>query len=234
MKDLCERTGLPRQAIHFYIQQGLVPEGEKSGRNMAFYGDEHVSRIKLVRQLQEERFLPLKAIRAVLGESQDRFTPAQRSMLLEVKERMGEAMPAPQSRYVDARELSKKSGVTPADLRQMISLGVVAGIEEGRGQNKTLRIAESDAWIVELWGEMRRAGFSEKLGFTPKDLAVIEEKLGELFDWETSTLAHRLEAIDPGVVSEMIQRALPILGTLLVRAHERKVRTFFAQIGDSE
>ena len=25
MKDLCEATGLPRQAIHFYIQQGLLP-----------------------------------------------------------------------------------------------------------------------------------------------------------------------------------------------------------------
>ena len=35
MKDLCELTGLPRQVIHFYIQQGLVPPGVKTGRNMA-------------------------------------------------------------------------------------------------------------------------------------------------------------------------------------------------------
>ena len=35
MKDLCDRTGLPRQVIHFYIQQGLLPEGQKTGRNMA-------------------------------------------------------------------------------------------------------------------------------------------------------------------------------------------------------
>ena len=33
MKDLCEATGLPRQAIHFYIQQGLLPAGRKTGRN---------------------------------------------------------------------------------------------------------------------------------------------------------------------------------------------------------
>ena len=30
MKDLCELTGLPRQAVHFYIQEGLVPEGDRS------------------------------------------------------------------------------------------------------------------------------------------------------------------------------------------------------------
>ena len=29
MKDLCEATGLPRQAIHFYIQQGLLPPGAR-------------------------------------------------------------------------------------------------------------------------------------------------------------------------------------------------------------
>ena len=42
MKDLCELTGLPRQVIHFYIQQGLVPEGHKTGPNMAYYGEEHL------------------------------------------------------------------------------------------------------------------------------------------------------------------------------------------------
>ena len=55
MKDLCERTGLERQVIHFYIQQGLLPEGKKTGRNMAYYGEQHVERVKLIRKLQHER-----------------------------------------------------------------------------------------------------------------------------------------------------------------------------------
>lgn len=58
-----ELSGLPRQAIHFYIQQGLLPEGEKTGRNMAYYSAQHVERLKIIRKLQQERFLPLKAIR---------------------------------------------------------------------------------------------------------------------------------------------------------------------------
>ncbi len=73
MKDLCERTGLLRQVIHFYIQQGLVPEGHKTGRNMAYYGEEHVERILLVRRLQHERFLPLRAIKALLNEQDEAF-----------------------------------------------------------------------------------------------------------------------------------------------------------------
>jgi DNA-binding transcriptional MerR regulator len=61
MKDLCEATGLPRQAIHFYIQQELLPPGRKTGRNMAWYTDEHIERLHLIKKLQHEQFLPLKA-----------------------------------------------------------------------------------------------------------------------------------------------------------------------------
>ncbi|MEM6956901.1 MAG: MerR family transcriptional regulator, partial [Myxococcota bacterium] len=61
MRDLCKASGLERQAIHFYIQQGLLPPGIKTGRNTAVYSSEHVERLHLIRQLKEERFLPLKA-----------------------------------------------------------------------------------------------------------------------------------------------------------------------------
>ena len=238
MKDLSEMTGLPRQAIHFYIQQGLVPEGKKTGRNMAWYGDVHVARIKLVKQLQNERFLPLRAIRAVLGETKDPFTPEQRTMLLEVKERLGDAIPPPATRYVDAAGVLARTGIREKELRQMMELGLVACIEDapvaatgGKRGAKRLRIAKDDVWMVETWGEVRKAGFSAKLGFSPKDLLVIEETLGKLFDWETETLTSRLSGLSPAEVGLMVQKALPLLNSFLVRAHERKVRTFFAQLG---
>ena len=85
--------------------------------------------------------------------------------------------------------------------------------------------------MVETWGEVRKAGFSAKLGFSPKDLLVIEETLGKLFDWETETLTSRLSGLSPAEVGLMVQKALPLLNSFLVRAHERKVRTFFAQLG---
>ena len=70
MKDLCERTGLGRQAIHFYIQRGLLPPGHKTGHNMAYYSEVHLERIQLIRKLQHERFLPLDAIKAILDEQE--------------------------------------------------------------------------------------------------------------------------------------------------------------------
>ena len=32
MGELCTLTGLPRQVIHFYIHEGLLPEGTKTGK----------------------------------------------------------------------------------------------------------------------------------------------------------------------------------------------------------
>ena len=49
MRDLCEATGLDRQAVHFYIQQGLLPPGRKTGRNMAWYTHAHVERLDLIK-----------------------------------------------------------------------------------------------------------------------------------------------------------------------------------------
>ena len=92
MKDLCETTGLPRQAIHFYIQQGLLPPGQKTGRNMAWYADEHLDRLRLIKKLQHEQFLPLKAIKALFDGEDGVFSPRQHAFLAGVKEHVAESL----------------------------------------------------------------------------------------------------------------------------------------------
>ena len=49
MKDLADATGLDRQGIHFYIQHGLLPPGHKTGRNMAWYTEAHMERLRLIK-----------------------------------------------------------------------------------------------------------------------------------------------------------------------------------------
>ena len=52
--------------IKHYLREGLLPEPVKTSRNMAWYPREFVERVQLIKQLQEERFLPLKVIKEVL------------------------------------------------------------------------------------------------------------------------------------------------------------------------
>jgi DNA-binding transcriptional MerR regulator len=233
MKDLCERTGLDRQVIHFYIQQGLLPEGKKTGRNMAYYGERHVERIKLIRKLQHERFLPLKAIKALLEERDDAFSPEQQRMLSDVKAHLSFSS----AKGADARVVGDRPGtvaldealarhaLSPRDFDELVEVGMIAVIEDASGQR---HVSRDDLWMLELFGQLRAAGFARELGFTAQDFTMIDEAVTALFRRETVLLAKRLSHLPPPEIAAMVERALPILSAALVRAHDTKVRNFFA------
>ena len=46
--------------VRHYLREGLLPEPVKTSRNMAYYLPQFVARIRLIKQLQEERFMPLR------------------------------------------------------------------------------------------------------------------------------------------------------------------------------
>jgi DNA-binding transcriptional MerR regulator len=66
ISELAERAEVPVATVRHYLREGLLPEPVKTSKNMAYYPPEFVDRIRLIKQLQEERFMPLRVIREVL------------------------------------------------------------------------------------------------------------------------------------------------------------------------
>jgi DNA-binding transcriptional MerR regulator len=66
MAELSSRSGVPRETIHFYLREGLLPRPRKGGRTVAYYGEEHLDRLRIIRRLREEKYLPLAVIRRLL------------------------------------------------------------------------------------------------------------------------------------------------------------------------
>jgi DNA-binding transcriptional MerR regulator len=234
MKDLCELTGLERQAIHFYIQQGLLPAGKKTGRNMAWYGPEHVERIQLIRRLQHERFLPLKAIRAMLHQQEDAFSPAQRRLLLDVREHLAPALGGPAPGHVEppveALPLLERAKLERVDLDELASVGLLHVREDEAGRPL---IAAGDVWLIELFGELRAAGCTRARGFTGADLSIYLRAIDGMFEAETHLLAERMQGEPPAVTAQMVARALPIINSLLGRYHLSLARNFFTVMPDT-
>lgn len=233
MKDLCERTGLLRQVIHFYIQQGLVPEGYKTGRNMAYYGDEHVERILLVRRLQHERFLPLRAIKALLNEQDEAFSPAQRQFVNEVKLRLSQSLGARAARPSTVRvdELVEKLGIEWKDVDELIDLGLVGSTEEPLVDGRAVRvIARDDVWILETFAQFRALGFTEEVGFGARDVAIYAEAMSDLLVKETKLLAERLSKLPPDVAAQMVERAAPIIHSFLARYHDALMKNYLGTL----
>jgi len=233
MKDLCERTGLLRQVIHFYIQQGLVPEGHKTGRNMAYYSEEHLERILLVRRLQHERFLPLRAIKALLNEQDEAFSPAQRQFVNEVKSRLSQSLGARAMRPATVRvdELVTKLNVRARDVDELIEMGVVGATEERGADGQVHRvIARDDVWILETYAEFRTLGFTEVIGFGPRDIAIYAEAMSNLLAQETKLITERLSKLPVDRAAQMVERAAPLIHSFLARYHDALMKNYLATL----
>src|SRR5207245_1341048 len=86
MSELAERSGVSAGTIKHYLREGLLGNGEevrRTSRNMAYYPEEFVERIQLIKRLQEQRFMPLRVIREVVAEDPDRA-----ARLIELEDRI--------------------------------------------------------------------------------------------------------------------------------------------------
>ena len=65
-RDLAKLAGVSPATIKHYVNEGLIPKPLKTGKTMAYYDEACVARIKLIKKLQKEKFLPLDVIKRAL------------------------------------------------------------------------------------------------------------------------------------------------------------------------
>ncbi|SDN39173.1 MerR family transcriptional regulator [Geodermatophilus sp. DSM 45219] len=66
ISELARRAGVPVATVKYYLREGLLPPGELTGATRARYGEEHLSRLGLVRALLGPGGLSVATARAVL------------------------------------------------------------------------------------------------------------------------------------------------------------------------
>lgn len=225
MRDLCELTGLSRQTIHYYIREGLLDGGQKTGKNSALYTRAHVDRLRLIQKLKEERFLPLKAIKALLRGGADTYSAEQSAFLAQVRARLGASVHPDLERaeFTSVNDVSAATGADVSDILEAIHQGHLSALTEG----DEVLVARRDVWLIELFVQMRALGFTRELGFTVSDLSIYEEAMSQLFAKEAQMALERLGGRPPDEVATMIERALPIIHGFLARYHETRLRDFF-------
>jgi DNA-binding transcriptional MerR regulator len=73
--ELSATSGVPLPTVKYYLREGLLPAGERTARNQAEYGPEHLARLRLIRALTEVGRLSIADARAVLAASDDPRLP---------------------------------------------------------------------------------------------------------------------------------------------------------------
>lgn len=65
--ELSKRSGVPVPTIKYYLREGMVPPGERTGPNQARYDEGHVRRLRLVRAMTDIGGLSIATIREILS-----------------------------------------------------------------------------------------------------------------------------------------------------------------------
>jgi DNA-binding transcriptional MerR regulator len=209
MKELAEASGVSAGTIKHYLREGLLPEPVRTSRNMAYYPPEFVERIRLIKQLQEDRFMPLKLIKSVLDEDPDRARA-----LVELEDRILERALQGDQRRVSAAELRDRCGVPQEVLDRLAKLEIVTPSSRGYGPR--------DVEIVEAIGRFRAGGYDERIGFTVYDTIRYKRALEELVKEEVQVLMERLAGeMDADRAMELIEAGVEPLNDLIAALHQK-------------
>jgi len=213
ISELAEAAGVPVATVRHYLREGLLPEGRKTSRNMAYYPPELVDRIRLIKLLQEERFMPLRVIRELLEREDgdlDRVTTQ-----LEAADRGFDVALARERERTPAAEVSERLSVPLEALERLAQIGILSPVADG--------YSPSDVRIVEAISRFRAGGYDERIGFTVHDAARFLEPLRELAEREVELLAEKVVGRNPGRAEELIEAGIDPLADLIAAMNSKLV-----------
>ena len=216
MSELAERSGVSAGTIKHYLREGLLDDGGevvRTSRNMAWYPPAFVDRIRLIKRLQEERYMPLRVIKDVMDSD-----PARAAALLELEDRLRErAVADDDGRRVDADDAAERYEVPRNVLDRLGDLGVLTPAGEGYDAD--------DLRIIAAIARFRAGGYDERLGFTVFDTLRYRDALAPLVQEEVRTLLDRLAGeVDVDRALEIIASGAEPLRELTGALHSKMLR----------
>lgn len=111
ISELARLSDVPTATIKYYLRAGLLPgPAKRTSRNMAYYDARLCHRVRVIKELQQARFLPLKVIATLLEPAP---SSAIRADLDDIQRRqLGLAQPAAHD-GIDAAGLAASPGARP-------------------------------------------------------------------------------------------------------------------------
>ena len=213
MSELAERSGVSAGTIKHYLREGLLGTDDdvlRTSRNMAYYPAEFVDRIRLIKRLQEERFMPLRVIRQVMSEDPERAVRVieLEDRILERAIEAGETGRMPRSRVQDTYELPRNV------LHRLEEIGVLTPNSRGYDAD--------DVAIIEAISRFRAGGYEEAIGFTVYDTLRYREALAPLVAEEVSVLLARLAGeVEPERAVQIVSSGAEPLRELIGAMHSK-------------
>lgn len=212
MGALAEASGVSAATIKHYLREGLLPQPVKTSRNMAWYSPEYIDRIKLIKRLQEERYLPLHVIKRILENEPDR---------VEERLELGDTLLARSQELAQGRGMTRKQAVSKLGLPEDVldgfeRIGAIEPVKTKTG----VRYGHPDAEFLTAIAKFRETGYGEALGFTIYDALLYMRHLEALARDEVDVISEKLPGkLSADEAADLIERGHGPMRDLLSAMH---------------
>lgn len=214
--ELAHLTGLPSRTIRFYNTQGLLPPPVMKGR-VAYYDDEHLVVLNIIRQLKDQQNLPLETIRHML---EIRASQGEVMMNLALKQRLLRPLSGGEQDVRLSKEgLMKQTGVNAEYIDELTKQGLLFPMQ---GDNEEVYSGD-DVLLIELYERL------EYLGLPLALPALIRFQLRQLVRSELAAFDQHVyprwrdEGLSQEQQATQLEAILTLTDTLISVMHRRLV-----------
>lgn len=222
MKDLSKATGVSSGTIRYYVQEGILPKPIKTHRNMAYYDETYVERIRMIKELQKKRYLPLNIIKMLLESRDFSLSGEQKQLFREIERPLFEQEPLggpSNARAMSREELALHTGLPLKDIQGLETIGMIRTDQDGRFDPESVQLAEAAA-------DLRRSGLSEELDFQVEQLQIHLDLIEFLARKEIELFTKKVaqKGLPPETVSAIARNSIQVLNKLITLLHRRMIR----------
>ena len=213
--ELAHITGMPSRTIRFYNTQGLLPPPMMQGR-VAYYNDEHVVVLTIIKELKEQQNLPLETIRQMLT---IRAKQGEVQMNLALKQRLLRPLTSGQDIRLTREALMRQTGATAERIDELTQQGLLFPVPS----EQEVLYTGDDVLLVELYERL------EYLGLPIALPALIRFQLRQLVRSEMAAFEQhvqprwREEGLAAEQQAEQFEALLTLTDTLISVMHRKLV-----------
>jgi DNA-binding transcriptional MerR regulator len=148
--ELAHVSGMPSRTIRFYNTQGLLPPPTMRGR-VAYYDDEHVMVLHIIKELKEQQNLPLETIKQMLD---IRAKYGEMQMNLALKQRLQRSLTGSQEVQLSKEIFMQQTGASEKLIDELTNQDLLFPTQTENGAV----YSSDDILLLELYEQLEQLG----------------------------------------------------------------------------
>ena len=216
--ELAHLSGMPSRTIRFYNTEGMLPPPTMRGR-VAYYDEEHLLVLRIIKELKEQQNLPLDIIKHML---EIRAEYGEMQMNLVLKQRLQRSLTGGQEVHLTKAALMQQTGASEKWIDELTDQDLLF---PGKTENGLL-YSSDDILLLQLYQHLEHLGLPIALP------SLVRFQLRQLVRSEIAALEQYVqprwqeEGLSSEQQVEQFQMILTLLDTLISVMHRKLVYQF--------